>query len=181
MDRIDRGRLLIAALSLIALIAAVVVLSQADYVSKPMAINGDQVGQHSEESLADYQSRALESVEAADSPAFALVTFRHSLDPDAAGRLLEKAKMNRVNAALSNTGLPIDLPEPIAGSSRGQTLREQLTLHQLPPELRAVVVYDNGEQLRALAQVPEVFTVEVLPADAAWGRFGIRPVQLENQ
>ncbi|WIM72229.1 hypothetical protein QP028_13390 [Corynebacterium suedekumii] len=48
----------------------------------------------------------------------------------------------------------------------------------VPERIDAVVAHDAGDPLRAIATDDAVATVEVLPSDAAWGRFGVRPVQV---
>jgi len=83
---------------------------------------------------------------------------------------------------------PADRPEPIAGEDRADVFQRELDrigaslagIGNVPtPELiDAAVVRDNGEVLRTLSERERIATVETLPADAAWGRFGVRPVEI---
>lgn len=45
-------------------------------------------------------------------------------------------------------------------------------------DIRSVVVYDSVKPLQKLQEESKVLAVEALPPDAAWGRIGIRPVNL---
>lgn len=176
MDRIDKARYVIALVAVLAIIAVIMVMSQSDRTAKPMAINGDQLGMDSGESVDDYLNRAAQSVSDASAPAWALVTFDRALTPAAAGILLDQANLHRVGAALTDRYLPIALPEPTEGHNRGDVLEQQLKNNGDQADIEAVVVHDDGDTLRALAQMDGVFAVEALPSDAAWGRFGVRPV-----
>jgi hypothetical protein len=176
MDRVDKTRYAVALVAVLAIIGLIMVMAQSDRTSKPMAINGDQLGMDSSESVDDYLARASASVANAGAPAYALVTFQRALSPQAAGFLLDQADLDRVGAALTDRYLPIALPEPTQGLGRADVLEQQLRNNGDPAHIEAVVVRDDGEALRALAQADGVFAVEALPADAAWGRFGIRPV-----
>lgn len=178
MDRIDKTRYVLALVAVLAIIAAIMVLSNSDRVAQPMAINGDQLGMEQGELPVDYQQRATHTLEDATDPAFALVTFDRPLSPDTAGALLDQADLSRVSAALTDLFLPVALPEPTEGHSRGDVLKQQLANNGDTGQIQAVVVHDNGEKLRTLSRLHGVFAVEALPADAAWGRFGIRPVQV---
>ncbi|KAA8722651.1 hypothetical protein SAMN05660282_00755 [Corynebacterium spheniscorum] len=168
----------LAALLVLAVLAAGFAwLAQDDRVSKPMHTNGDVVGPDLHESAQDYQARTQETLDQApaDEPGYALIAFRQPMDAEAAGKTLESLK--RVNAIVPANAAPIPLPEPTEGVSRGQVLeREWARVGLEPPaQIEALMVYDTGDALRALATSPDVFSIEVLAPDAAWGRFGIRP------
>lgn len=158
-------RVVVAGLSTAALIALVLALGQSDRVSKPMNINGDSLGMDNE-TPEDYQARARISLEEADEPSFALITFTEPLNAGEASILLKP--LPRVNARLTETAA-IPLPEPIKGKSRADVLGNE--------PIPGVIVYASGDLLRTVAKDKRVFAIEVLPPDAAWGRFGIRPVR----
>lgn len=178
LDTIDRVRVAIAALSVIALVAVVIALGGKDWVSKPTNLNGDTLGQQSGESLPDYLVRARTSLEAASGTEFALVTFSRPLSSQEAGALLDDENLRRVNAAIPEASVPVALPEPTAGKSRAEVLAQQLALAHAEDLLGGVVVYSDADSLRALASHEGVLAVESLPEDAAWGRIGVRPVEL---
>lgn len=189
-QKLDRIRKLVALLALLILVIAVVALSFSDRTNKPMAINGDVLGQDSSESLEQYVDRAAASVAQtpADDNAFALVTFSPALDPaDAAGAVDD---IERVNAMVMLSAAPMGLPEPVAGETRADVFDRQVDRLrrsldgignvQAPEVINGVIVWDDGEALRALAQVPGVLAVEALPVDAGWGHFGVRPVYTDD-
>lgn len=177
MDRVDKTRYVVALAAVLAIIGLIMIMSQSDRTSKPMAINGDQLGMDASESVDDYLDRASASIADASAPAYALVTFERSLSPAAAGAVLDQATLDRVGAALTERYLPIALPEPTRGRGRADVLEQQLRNNGEKSAIEAVVVRDDGDTLRSLAQAEGIFAVEALPADAAWGRFGIRPVR----
>ncbi|MBC3185248.1 hypothetical protein H7347_01425 [Corynebacterium sp. zg-331] len=143
--------------------------------------NGDSVGIEKEESYPEYQARAAASLRDApgDQQAYALVVFRDWLDPERAGALVEP--LARVSAEVVDAVHVTALPEPVAGAPRAETLalgmeRTRAVYDTAEPRLSAVVVRDTGAGLRAWADEhrDELTAVEVLPADAVWGLFGIR-------
>ena len=90
----------------------------------------------------------------------------------------------RMDAIVIGLAAPIAVPEPVAGATRADVIDTVLACvadhardmgEEAPAKVDAVVVYSAGSQLRALANDPRVDTVEVAPADAAWGSFGVRP------
>lgn len=181
-SRFDSGRKLVAIVSLCALILAVVVMSADDRVSKPMAINGDSLGLDSGETIEQYQGRAQESLDSATDEAFALITFTTPVGPEGAASILEP--VTRVNAIILGGSVPRAIPEPTGTETRGDVFARSLahinaTMDGRAPMLiDAVVAFDSGPHLRAVAQQGDVLSVEVLPPDAVWGRFGVRPVTL---
>lgn len=188
--KVDTWRKIIAVVAILALIMVVLVLSQDDRTSRPMDPNGDLLGQDSSENLEQYLVRAEESLAAApaEETAFALTTFTEPADPETAAAAL--AGVTRVSAMMLLSAAPISLPEPVAGMDRADVFNLHLDRvdHSLsgigevraPREINSVVVWDTGESLRDLAETPEVLAVEVLPPDASWGRFGVRPVDVES-
>ncbi|MGD7003247.1 hypothetical protein [Corynebacterium halotolerans] len=183
---VESWRKTIAAVCVIGLVAVVLLLSQSDRTSRPMAVNGDAVGQETGESLESYVGRAEQSlVEApAGENAFGMITFAAPLDPESAAEVL--SGLERVNAMVLLSASAMPIPEPVAGETRDDVFRRQLDRVDdslagigditAPRELNGVVAWDDGEAFRSVAADPAVLAVEVLPPDAAWGRFGVRPV-----
>lgn len=168
----------LAALLVLAVLAAGFAwLAQDDRVSKPMHTNGDVVGPDLHESAQDYRTRAQETLDQApaDQPGYALIAFRQPMNAEAAGKILDT--LQRVNAIVPSDAAPVSLPEPTAGVSRAEVLEREWKRVGLEPPARieAVMAYDTGDALRALAGSADISSIEVLAPDAAWGRFGIRP------
>lgn len=184
--RVDNWRKILAVVCAVALIAVVLVLSQSDRTSRPMAVNGDALGQDSGESLSDYLARAKESLAAApaDEAAFGMITFEEAMDPAAAAEVL--SELARVNAMVMLSASAISIPEPVEGETREDVFNRQLDRIDdslagignitAPREINGVVAWDDGDVFRVVSADPAVLAVEVLPPDAAWGRFGVRPV-----
>ncbi|MDO5511241.1 hypothetical protein [Corynebacterium sp.] len=175
----------LAALAIVGLLGVLVIAFFDDATHKPVAPQGDMLGTELDESFQAYSERAETSLLDApeDQPVYALVTFTTGLSPAASGEVLEN--VHRVNAMIVAMAAPFPLPEPIAGEDRGDVFQRELdrigdSLQGVPsPELiDAAVIRDNGDVLRSLSEHEEVATIEVLPADAAWGRFGVRPVEV---
>ncbi|WP_080794125.1 hypothetical protein [Corynebacterium pacaense] len=181
---LDHGRKLVAALCLVALLLLVLMLSTDDRVAKPMAINGDSLGQVSGETPEQYRQRAAMTLESATGPAFALVTFEQPVAPELAATELEP--LARVSAITLDGSTPVELPEPTGTEGRREVFDRAIAQADrrmdglAPQHIDAAVVYDSGANLRAVAQRGGVFAVEVLPTDAAWGRFGVRPVTVSR-
>ncbi|AWB81590.1 hypothetical protein C3B44_03785 [Corynebacterium yudongzhengii] len=158
-----------------------------DATNKPQAIAGDQLGPDTDESFTAYQERAgaglQQAAEEHDEPVFALVTFAEPLTAGKAGELLEG--IDRVNTMLVGISTPRPLPEPISGKTRADVFAHQFSLIDSslegvgdvprPYRLTAVTAYDTPQAFAELAGADSVAAVEVLPPDAAWGNFGIRP------
>ncbi len=188
--RADTVRKVLAGVAVLFLIGLVVVLSFDDRTSRPMPPNGDMLGMEPEQSFGEYRVHAESSLAAAPAGegAFALVTFTGQLDPGEAAEVVEP--VGRVNAMLISLAAPFPLPEPVAGETRADVFDRELGRigHSLsgvgnvpaPEGLDAVIVWEEGDTLRSLAGQERVAAVEVLPPDAAWGRFGVRPVQLDQ-
>ncbi|RNE49472.1 hypothetical protein [Corynebacterium alimapuense] len=179
---------IVAILAIVALLGALVLAFLDDATHKPVAINGDILGSVTDESFEDYRERAAESLAEAPAtePAYALVTFTEPLEPAAAAALLEP--IDRVNAMVIALAAPFALPEPVAGETREDVFNRELDRIAAsmvgigdvasPTRIDAVVVRDTGDALRSLAASEEIAVVEVLPPDASWGRFGVRPVEI---
>lgn len=188
--RADMIRKVLAVVAVLVLIGLVAVLSFDDRTSRPMPPNGDMLGMDPEQSFAQYRAHAEASLMAApvEEQAFALVTFTGETTPEVAAGVLEP--VGRVNAMLISLAAPFPLPEPVAGENRADVFDRELARisHSLsgvgdvptPEGLDAVIIWENGQTLRTLAEEGNVATVEALPPDAAWGRFGVRPVQLDQ-
>lgn len=186
MDGVDKGRRIVALLAILALVVVVAILSFSDRTAKPMQLNGDMLGQDNTETSVEYSQRASESLEnaAVGEEAYSLVTFTQPLSPSEASNLLEG--VGRVNAMVMLSAPAMDLPEPIAGETREDVFNRQIKLVdaqlsgignvRAPGELNGVVVWDIPQKVRVLSESSLVYSVETLPPDAAWGSFGIRPV-----
>ncbi|GAB2504117.1 hypothetical protein CATRI_08605 [Corynebacterium atrinae] len=176
----------VGAVAIIALVGALIFAFFDDATSKPLAPNGDIVGKEASEPYSVYAARAADSVAEAHDPAYALVTFTHPLTPEEAQTAL--GSVGRVNAMVIASASPFPLPEPVDGASRASVFHTELgRIAQMlsgvgqvpvPERFDAVVVYDSGDALREVASHANIATVEVLPADASWGRFGVRPVDV---
>lgn len=178
----------LAIVALVVLAGVLVFAFFDDATHRPVPPQGDMLGADSGESFTAYAARAEASLidAPADQRAFSLLTFTQALTPAEAAEVLEP--VGRVNAMVIALAAPFDLPEPIAGETREDVFQRQLDriadslagVGNVPvPELiDAVVVYDTGEVLRQVAADPAILTAEVLPPDAAWGRFGLRPVSV---
>ncbi|RSZ62763.1 hypothetical protein EAH68_09235 [Corynebacterium hylobatis] len=179
---------ILAIFAVVALAGVLIFAFFDDATHKPVAPQGDMLGMDSGESFGDYAARAEASLidAPADQHAFVLLTFAQPLAPAEAADVLEP--LGRVNAMIIALAAPFDLPEPIAGETREDVLQRQLDriAHSLsgvgnvpvPEGIDAVVAYDTGDALREVAADPAIITAEVLPPDAAWGRFGVRPVSV---
>lgn len=181
-QRIYRRRR-VAALVLLAVLALVVVLAFGVFGTQPRtAVQGDQLGPDGAETAAEYRKRAEVSLAQADEPAYALVGFREGLSPQDVSDALRP--IERMDAIVVGLAAPIAVPEPVVGAERADVIDSVLARvagqardigEEAPEKVDAVVVYSGGSQLRALASDPRVNTVEVVPEDAAWGSFGVRP------
>ncbi|MCQ9342302.1 hypothetical protein [Corynebacterium kozikiae] len=172
----DRARMVVAVMSLAALVVVFVFAMGSDRTSKPMPPNGDVLGMESGETLEEYQARAEESlaIAAADpsaAPAFSLITFTEPIPARDVERIT--AQLPRVNAVISeHSQLVVPLPEPTGAETRADVIRRAVGQERIS----AALAYAGGVELVAASESPQVLAVEVLPSDAAWGRFGVRPV-----
>lgn len=177
-DLVDRWRIAVAFVSLVALVALFIGFSGRDLISKPMPINGDVLGIERSESTQDYVVRAQRSLQQQldDDPqalGYALVSFSSPLTAYEAGQLLENQQ--RVNALMISGKPVLALPEPIAGVNRGETFAQQLDMHNLPDtKIHAAVVRGRYVDVEKLVAKDAVLAVEVLPPDAVWLQFSVR-------
>lgn len=149
----------------------------ASFFSQPPAsapLNGDWVGQGGNESFASYQDRAARSLADATGPSFALVTFSQPKSVAEAGAVADQLVVRRMSAAVMLSSKPVELPEPVAPATRADVLHQQIGSEGL---VAGLVIHDDPAALREIGAHPEIAAVEVLPPDAEWGRFGIRPVK----
>lgn len=180
LDGIDITRSIIAVVAIILLVTGFIFAMNSDRTSKPMLINGDSLGALSGETLEQYQARAAETLAEANQAqepdqrttnSFGLVTFTEPLSAAEASELL--AGLDRVNAVLTEQNLvPVAIPEPTGGETRADVFRR--AVGEQP--IIGVIAWASAGQFSDVAANQRAFAVEVLPADAAWGRFGIRPV-----
>lgn len=164
----------IAAAALIVIAGAIFGAGFSDRMSKPMRPNGDVVGQRLGESYSSYQARAAGTIHT-DGICFALVTLAQPMPIDEVGALVDSWSIQRVSEVVYMHQKPVELPEPMPGRSRSDVLREQLDSEE---PISGFVVYDDAIDISALAG-SQVGAIEMLPNDAAWGRFGIRTVKTD--
>ena len=138
--------------------------------------HGDQLGQEAGESFDDYAARAASTLDSApaDEPAFALVTFSRELTPEQASAVLEPVA--RVSAVAAAGASPEPVGEPAAGRDRTEIFRIAVG-----EKIVGAVVRDTGRALRFAAADERIAAVEVLPPDAVWGAFGMRPVDIQAE
>lgn len=175
-------RLGCAGAAVIAMVGLIVFALFDDATSRPMSLAGDQLGPDAGETFEDYHARAEDTLAdaAPGENVFALVTFAQPLSAGQAGELL--GDMERVNTMIIGLAVPRALPEPIDGATRADVFAHELdliaaSLDGAPTQLTAVTAWDDPEAFRRLANDPAVAAVEVLPSDAMWGNFGIRPAE----
>lgn len=159
------------------LILVVWALSWSDRTAKPMPPNGDVLGPEAGESAEAYEYRVHESLETAlrdwpEESSWAMIAFQEPVDAMTAGEVT--ADILRVSAAVSNGEAPVVLPEPVAGTSRRDVF-ERVGMGHVESPISALIVWDRPRALRAVAERQSVLSVEILPPDAQWGRFGVRP------
>ena len=114
-------------------------------------------------------------IDAADS--FALVTFTQPLGAREAAEIVGFAGsggsgVGRVSAVVPYENAPVALPEPVAGATREDVFRRWAG----DAPIAGLIVYTNGSAKEKIRSDQRVMCVESLPADAAWGKFGIKPV-----
>lgn len=185
----SKGTLAAVIVAVLVALGVVVFAYNDDATGRPVAeINGDMLGMDPEESFGKYQRRAAESLAAAPAgeEVFGLITFTEPLASPEADRVTDG--LRRVNAMIIGMSAPYGSPEPTAGETRTDVFDRQFSRIAdslegvgdvpVPERMTAVIAYDDGEALRSVAEDADVAAVETLPPDAAWGRFGVRPVQV---
>lgn len=183
---------------LVCLVVTVVALAGSERMSRPQAVNGDVLGPDNSETVDDYLARAAESVqggqdgqEGADSgePRWALVTPLTPAGPDELAEIFSGMSGLRVSTLLAGESR-WQIPEPADGHRRADVFtasREQVAANAgVGPgdpslDVLGVLVHGTPEELRELDGRPGVLAVEALPPDAAYGRFGSRPVTVADR
>ncbi|AGP30601.1 hypothetical protein [Corynebacterium terpenotabidum] len=172
---------------LLALVVGVFALSNSDRMSKATAINGDVLGPETEETTDAYLARAAESLAAAtgEDARWALVSPDAPADVAALTAIFTDQPDLRVSTLLAG-GVQWPIPEPTSGHRREDVFtaaRQRVAASAGVPDtdevlaITGVIVYGTPEQLRAVAATEGVRAVEVLPPDAVYGRFGMRPLE----
>ena len=178
LDVIDRWRFIIAVVSVAALVVLITATAGQHHTPPPRLV-GDELGRDNDETLTDYVQRAQHgfSTAAPGDEVYALVTFRQPLTAQAAGAVVQN--IARVNAFEVGFAPVVGIPEPVKGVNRGDSLVHHITLKQMNPlDVRGLVVHDSVEKLHVLAKNSKVLAIEVLPPDATWGSFSVRPVNV---
>lgn len=162
-------------------IVAVLLAGTVFDTTEPPPPNGDQLGQDPHETYAEYVDRAADTLAAApaDEAAWAFITFDPQFDPVSAAEATEPVP--RASVIIVAPGLARVIPEPTGTDTRGDVFsREVADMVGEDGELIGIVAHATGDELREVAKHSDVASVEVLPPDAAWGRFGVRPVEPEG-
>ena len=179
LDKVDRFRAGVAVLAgagLIGLVGIMAWQSSDPTSSAPTHFNGDSVGRNNGESIEAYIARCRNTrIDAADS--FALVTFTQPLGAREAAEIVGfagsgGAGVGRVSAVVPYENAPVALPEPVAGATREDVFRRWAG----DAPIAGLIVYTNGSAKEKIRSDQRDMCVESLPADAAWGKFGIKPV-----
>lgn len=172
LDTVRKG------LAIVALAAIVVALAWASLVdsSAPrVGRNGDSLGMEGRETFVEYRGRAEASLSQAQGESWALLTLTTPMDPVPAGELSDALGLRRASTLIYRTHKPVPIPEPVSPETRA----EVYSRWSAPGEkIVAVVVFDSADALRTVATNPEVAAIEVLPTDAVYGRFGMKPVDV---
>lgn len=199
-------RRLLPTLAVCAVLLGVIVLLGALHPVRPASVATDRLGPDSGEAVADYLQRARRSLqEAADEvpprPHWALVSFAapvtttqlpELLAPVRVSQVLFRVPIDRVQTPLVVVGVggnPASLERSdgvaaaqLQAGSGGEDRRSRIaavSATRLAQRCACVVgatVRGTGDRLRVLAENPVVRGVEVLPADAVFGRFAVRPL-----
>lgn len=191
---------LLSGICVVMLVIVLAIASTSDRVSKPQNLNGDVLGPEPWEAVDQYVVRADESLESmqnesdrlkhgqpvVEDPKFwAMVTFGRLLDAKEAAQVYEQEPTLRVSTAIIGGVSTRFLPQPSKSASEQDLLEDQLDLAaayaDVPIDderlgINGFLVYGDAETLMDVKKLPDVKAVEVLPSDAARGRFGIRPV-----
>lgn len=191
----------IAIICVLGLAVALVMMSRSDRVSAPMNVNGDGVGIESGESIGDYAARAAGTLQSpppladgsgagADARHWALVSFDPPAGAAEAAAAVDGIDGLRVGTMYVGQIVSRSLPEPVAGGTRADVFERELgdLRRSAGPIVQGVgeagmtglLVRGTLEQLRMIEGRPGVAAVEALAADAAIGRFGVRPLPLPD-
>jgi hypothetical protein len=181
----------------VGLVVTVVALAGSERMSRPQAINGDMLGPDNSETVDDYLVRAGASVQEAetqaaqgsDEPRWALVTPLTPAGPEELAEIFSGMSALRVSTLMAGESR-WQVPEPADGHRREDVFtasREQVAasagvgLDDPSLDVLGVLVHATPADLRELDDRPGVLAVEALPPDAAYGRFGLRPVTVADR
>lgn len=177
---------------LVCLAVTVIALASSERMSRPQAINGDVLGPDNSETVDEYLTRAAESVQDAEPPdaaRWALMSPAEPADPDELAEIFSGMSALRVSTLLSAESR-WEIPEPADGHRRADVFaatREQVAasagvgLDDPSLDVLGVLVHGTPAELQELSERPDVLAVEALPPDAAYGRFGLRPVTVADR
>ncbi len=192
----------------VALLVLAVLLAGVLNPVRPASVRSDALGPDSGELVADYLSRAAESLDdPADTstPRWALVSFTEPVDVATVAELgdglrvaqvLFRVPIDRVQTPLVTVAVPQHpealrraptvaasrLQVPASGNDRAARVAA-VSAERLASGCACVVgivVWTTSEDLRALADDARVRAVEALPADAVAGRFAVSPLLPEQ-
>ena len=191
--------------------AAIVVLVAAVLIAgwlappRPASVGSDTLGPDNGEAVADYLTRAADSVTEAEAAGdlehWGLVSFADTVaidrvvelaDEVRVGQVLFRVPLDRVQTPL----VPVAVPEnPEAVRRAPSVAAGRLDLVEFGTEraervaavsaerlaagcecVVAVVLRGTAAQFRAVADEPDVRAVQILPADAVAGRFSVTPL-----
>ena len=168
----------------VALLVGIMVMAQSDRTSKPMNINGDQLGPFymSDQAYEEHSRKLLDEAEG-DEPRWALVSPAKAMAPKDFAKVFDipHAERVRVSTLLIGPVVQRPIPEPAAGLRREDVFT--IATEGLEGEdiaINGALVYAAPAELKAIAENPKVMAVEPAPVDAAYGRMGIRAVTHEE-
>lgn len=169
----------------LALLVGIMVMAQSDRTSKPMHINGDQLGPFymSDQAYEEHSGQLLDEAEG-NEPRWALVSPAKAMVPKDFAKVFDipHADQVRVSTLLIGPVVQRPIPEPAAGLRREDVFT--IATEGLEGEdvaINGALVYAAPAELKAIAENPKVMAVEPAPVDAAYGRMGIRAVTHEEE
>ncbi len=168
----------------VALLVGIMVMAESDRTSKPMHINGDQLGPfYMSDQAYEEHSRTLLDEADGDEPRWALVSPAEVMVPKDFAKVFDipHAERVRVSTLLIGPVVQRPIPEPAAGLRREDVFT--IATEGLEGEnvaINGALVYAAPAELKAIAENPKVMAVEPAPVDAAYGRMGIRAVTHEE-
>lgn len=170
----------VSGLCLIIIVVSLILLSFSDRVSKPMNINGDQLGPIDVQGQQyEAQARAELANMTGEQPRWALMSTQDRWNMQELADTL-RGFDGRVSTLYFGPGSQWEIPEPSTGHTRLDTLTDAAQIWakraQVPVEqitVSSVLVYGTPAQLQDLGSRA---VVEPAPVGATYGRIGIRPV-----
>ena len=169
----------------VALLVGIMVMAQSDRTSKPMHINGDQLGPFymSDQAYEEHSRQLLDEAEG-NEPRCALVSPTTAMVPKDFAEVFDIPHSDRVRVSTLLIGPVVQrpIPEPAAGLRREDVFT--IATEGLEGEdvaINGALVYAAPAELKAIAEDPKVMAVEPAPVDAAYGRMGIRAVTHEEE